>query len=334
MSSLPQTSIDHIILVVGPPESGVFQFKVMREPISGAPHQLIRAHDRVGFKGLHARVPLSVFRELGLEFPHGVDFAIGLDDDRQSAVHHRIGGSDEERRERAQRDENVRAGVQGVGDQSSDGKTVYASATVTGVGEKWQKFSATLKTGQVRPTADARFVISGAAKGTLNFNLVSLFPPTYKNRVNGNRADIMQLLADMKPAFLRFPGGNYVEGSNPENRWDWPKTIGQLEERAGHMSPWGYRSSDGLGMLEYLEWCEDLGMEPVLAVYAGLCLDGGRTVKTGEALRPFIQEALDAIEYVTGDENTTWGARRAQDGHPDRSVALGSCTGLLSHTQR
>ena len=168
-------------------------------------------------------------------------------------------------------------------------------------------------------------MISAASKGTVHFNLVSLFPPVFKERtgaalggrpVTGFRPDIMQLLDDMHPAFLRFPGGNYVEGSNFANRFDWKTTIGPWEERPGHMSPWGYRSSDGLGLLEFLEWCEELKMEPVLGVYAGLHLDNGRDVKTGEALKPLIQEALDEIEYITGDVNTQWGARRAKDGHP------------------
>lgn len=197
--------------------------------------------------------------------------------------------------------------------ESNDGKATFASATVPAVTRKWQKYSVTLKTGQVEPTAAARFVISGASKGTLNFNLVSLFPPTYKDRVNGNRIDIMQLLADMKPAFLRFPGGNYLEGSNYENRFDWMKMIGPLEERPGHMSPWGYRSSDGLGLLEFLEWCEDLNMEPVLGVFAAYTLNGRSYPE--EYVR-FAQEALDEIEYVIGDVKTKWGARRAKDGHP------------------
>jgi alpha-L-arabinofuranosidase len=197
--------------------------------------------------------------------------------------------------------------------ESNGGKTRYATAVVPAISDKWQKYNVALKTGQVEPTADARFVISGASKGTLNVNLVSLFPPTYKDRANGNRIDIMQLLADMKPAFLRFPGGNYVEGSNYENRWDWPRTIGPLEQRTGHMSPWGYRSSDGMGLLEYLEWCEDLNMEPLLAVFAAYTLN--RQSYPGEYGR-FAQEAVDEIEYVIGDVDTKWGAQRAQDGHP------------------
>jgi len=209
--------------------------------------------------------------------------------------------------------------------ESNDGATVYASATVPAITGKWQRYSVTLKTGQVTPTADARFVISAGSKGTVNFNLASLFPPVFKERigvalggrpVTGFRPDIMQLLDDMHPAFLRFPGGNYIEGSNFANRFNWKTMIGPWEERPGHQSPWGYRSSDGLGLLEFLEWCEELNMEPVVGVYAGLHLDGGRDIRTGDALKPFIQDALDEIEYITGDVTTEWGARRAKDGHP------------------
>jgi alpha-N-arabinofuranosidase len=209
--------------------------------------------------------------------------------------------------------------------ESNDGKTIHASALVPALTDKWQRYNVTMRTGPLAPSADNRFVIWGASPGTVHFNLVSLFPPVFKERTGaalggrpttGFRPDIMQLLDDMHPAFLRFPGGNYVEGSNFANRFNFKITIGAWEERPGHMSPWGYRSSDGLGLLEFLEWCEELKMEPVLAVYAGLNLDNGRDVKTGEALKPLIQDALDEIGYVTGDVNTEWGARRAKDGHP------------------
>jgi alpha-L-arabinofuranosidase len=217
------------------------------------------------------------------------------------------------------------AGPLTVGIESNDGKTVHASATVPAVGNKWQQYKVTLKTRSLAASANNRFVISGASKGTVNFNLVSLFPPVFKERtgealgarpVTGFRPDIMKLLDDMHPAFLRFPGGNYVEGSNFANRFDFKTTIGPWEQRPGHQSPWSYRSSDGLGLLEFLEWCEELKMEPVLAVYAGLNLDNARDLKTGEALKPLIQDALDEIEYVTGDAKSEWGARRAKDGHP------------------
>ncbi len=199
--------------------------------------------------------------------------------------------------------------------ESADGKTIYATGTVNAVTGAWKKFTLPLTTAaDVKETASARFVISTASKGSLWFNLVSLFPPTYKNHPNGNRADIMQLLADLHPTFLRFPGGNYVEGSDLPNHFDWKKTIGPIEDRPGHMSPWGYRSTDGLGLLEFCEWCEDLNMEPVLAVFAGYTLN--RRAVPPEDYPAYAQDAVDEIEYVTGDASTKWGAQRAKDGHP------------------
>ncbi|MFC1569320.1 alpha-L-arabinofuranosidase C-terminal domain-containing protein [bacterium] len=218
------------------------------------------------------------------------------------------------------------SGLLTVSIESIDGATLYASTAVLAITDTWKRYQVTLKSGQVTPTADTRFVISADSKGTVNFNQVSLFPPVFKERIGaaldgrsatGFRSDIMQLLDDMHPAFLRFPGGNYIEGFNFANRFNWKTMIGSWENRPGHQSPWGYRSSDGLGLLEFLEWCEELNMEPVVGVYAGLHLNGGRDVRTGEALKPFVQDALDEIEYITGDVTTTeWGARRAQDGHP------------------
>ena len=218
------------------------------------------------------------------------------------------------------------AGPLQVSIESSDGTVVYASGTVPAITGAWKRYRLTLEAGDVKPTADTRFVISASSKGTVNFNQVSLFPPVYRERTGaalgqrpttGFRADIMQLLVDMNPAYLRFPGGNYLEGSNFENRFNWKEMIGPWEDRPGHQSPWGYRSSDGLGLLEFLEWCEDMGAEPVVGVYAGLHLNGGRDVRTGDALKPFVQEALEEIEYITGDITTKWGAQRARDGHPE-----------------
>jgi len=194
--------------------------------------------------------------------------------------------------------------------------TVYASGQVRAVTAGWKKYTLKIKTGQVQATADARFVLSASNPGSLWFSLVSLFPPTYKNRPNGNRIDIMEKLADMKPSFLRFPGGNYIEGRDFENRFNWKAMIGPLEERPGHMSPWTYRSTDGMGLLEFLGWCEDLNMEPIVGVYAGMHLDQGRTTITGDALKPIVQEALEEIEYITGATSTKWGALRAKHGHP------------------
>ena len=120
----------------------------------------------------------------------------------------------------------------------------------------------------------------------------------------------------MHPSFLRFPGGNYLEGGNIATRFDWKKMIGPLVDRPTHPTTWSYHSSDGMGLMEFLMWCEDLHMEPVLAVYAGYSL-GGQVVKPGPDLDPYVKDALDEIEYVTGSANTKWGAVRARDGHTD-----------------
>ncbi|MEZ0326504.1 MAG: alpha-L-arabinofuranosidase C-terminal domain-containing protein, partial [Fimbriimonas sp.] len=137
-----------------------------------------------------------------------------------------------------------------------------------------------------------------------------------KNRPNGLRPNLMQMLVDMKPKFLRFPGGNYLEGNTFKDRFPWKDTLGPLEQRAGHQTPWGYRSTDGMGMMEFLLWCEDMGAKPVLGLFAGYTLNKDY-VKEGTELNGFVQDALDQIEYVIGDPvRTKWGARRASDGHP------------------
>lgn len=200
--------------------------------------------------------------------------------------------------------------------ESKDGHTTYASGTVQIAGNGWKKYEVTLHTQPgIDTTTDTRLVLSPSQAGTYWFNLVSLFPPTYNNRPNGNRADIMRLLADMKPSFLRLPGGNYLEGDFFDTRFAWKKTLGPLEDRPGHPGCWSYRSSDGMGLLEFLEWCEDLKMKPLLAVNAGYNLRGDH-MDAGPYLKPFVDEALEEIEYVIGDVHTKWGARRAADGHP------------------
>lgn len=192
---------------------------------------------------------------------------------------------------------------------------VAATARVTGIGSNWQRYEFTLKTGDVPVTVNNHLMLTIARPATAWFNLVSLFPPTYHNRADGDRIDIMEKLAAMRPKFLRFPGGNYLEGNRIAERFDWKKTIGPWVDRPTHRSPWGYRSSDGMGLLEFLEWCEDLHMQPVLAVYAGYSLNHEH-VDPGQQLEPYVQDALDEIEYVTGGTDTKWGAERAKDGHP------------------
>jgi alpha-N-arabinofuranosidase len=189
-----------------------------------------------------------------------------------------------------------------------------ATATVTGLTDQWQRLSFTLKTGQVPVTANNHLILTIPRPATVWFGLVSLFPPTYHDRPFGNRIDLMEKLAAMHPKFLRLPGGNYLEGDHIPERFEWKKTIGPWVDRPTHPSPWHYRSSDGMGLLEYMEWCEDLKIEPVLAVYAGYSMMQEH-VEPGPALEPYIQDAVDEIEYVTGDASTRWGAERIKDGH-------------------
>ena len=193
---------------------------------------------------------------------------------------------------------------------------VVASTTVSGITGDWKQYTFELKTGTIEPTAANHLVLTVAYPGTLWLNLVSLFPPTYHDRINGNRIDLMEKLAAMHPAFLRFPGGNYLEGDHIPERYEWKKTIGPLVDRPTHPSPWRYHSSDGLGLLEFLEWCEDLKMQPVLAVYAGYSM-AQEHVNPGSDLDPYVQDALDELEYVTGGADTKWGAVRAKNGHPE-----------------
>ncbi len=199
----------------------------------------------------------------------------------------------------------------------SSGNAILAAATVNGVGSRWRHYTLTLTTKPTLvPGENNHFVISAAHTGTIWFSLVSLFPPTWNNRPNGMRIDLMQDLLSLHPGFLRIPGGNYLEGQTVDTRFIWQNTLGDLAQRPGHQDDaWGYRSTDGLGLLEYLEWCEDLHTTPVLAVYAGYSLSGSY-VQPGHDLKPYVQDALNEIQYATGPVSTVWGAKRAADGHP------------------
>jgi alpha-L-arabinofuranosidase len=221
-----------------------------------------------------------------------------------------------------------------------------ASVVTPKISEDWQKYEATLTTSYTNlfpwdrtgASKNNRLEISTTKprsfwaklwgkKATIWFQQVSLFPPTYKGRANGDRIDISELLADAQPKFLRFPGGNYVEGDNFAERFNWKETIGPIEQRPGHRSCWGYWSTDGFGLPEFLGWCQDLNMEPVLAVFAGYTLKHD-VIPAGPKLEPFVQQALEEIEYVTGDASTKWGAQRIKDGYPNpfklRYVEIGN----------
>lgn len=190
-----------------------------------------------------------------------------------------------------------------------------ATATVTGISGDWKQYTYTLKTGNVAVSQNNHLLLITTKPATFWFELISLFPPTYNNRPNGNRVDLMEKMAAMHPTFLRLPGGNYLEGDHIADRFDFKKTLGETVNRPTHQGPWNYRSSDGMGLLEFLEWCEDLKVEPVLAVYAGYSLQQEH-IDPGPALEPHVQDALDEIEFVTGGPETYWGGMRAKYGHP------------------
>jgi alpha-L-arabinofuranosidase len=151
---------------------------------------------------------------------------------------------------------------------------ILASASVVVTGSGWKEYNFEMSSGNVIASSENHLELTVDRPATLWLQLVSLFPPTYHGRPNGNRIDIMEKLTPMHPSFLRFPGGNYVEGNRIENHFDWRKTIGPLVDRPTHPTTWSYHSTDGMGLLEFLEWCEDLHMEPVLAVFAGYSLGG------------------------------------------------------------
>ncbi len=125
----------------------------------------------------------------------------------------------------------------------------------------------------------------------------------------------MQKLVDLHPAFFRVPGGNYLEGNDYADRFNWQATIGPVEDRPGHMDPWGYWSTDGMGLDEYLQMAELAGAQPILAVYAGYTLNG--TSDTGTTLTNDVTSAVNELHYVLDPVTTYWGALRAANGHPD-----------------
>ena len=197
----------------------------------------------------------------------------------------------------------------------SEGKKQYAEATVSGkLGKSWTKYTAQLTADANDPKAQFALVFDG--KGTVQLDVVSLFPPTFKNRPNGLRPDLAQMLYNVHPKFLRFPGGCFVEGQEaPENAFHWEKTVGPIEQRPGHKNVnWRYRTTDGLGFDEYLQMAEDLNAKPLYVVNVGLW-HGGKTPV--DSLQPWIDECLNALEYANGPVTSKYGALRAKNGHPE-----------------
>lgn len=208
---------------------------------------------------------------------------------------------------------------------------VYAESAISGLPETWKRFERRLTANADDP--DARLVLSADAPGSVWLDVVSLFPVrTWKQRPNGLRYDLASHVNALRPAFVRFPGGCYVEGGDRlADAFRWPQTIGDIAERPGHFNGnWGYRSTDGLGYHEYLQWCEDMGAEPLFVVNCGL---SHKEAVPTDALEPWIQEALNAVEYANGPVTSKWGAQRARNGHPTpfhlRYLEIGNENGMF-----
>ncbi|MBW8326464.1 MAG: alpha-L-arabinofuranosidase [Prolixibacteraceae bacterium] len=204
---------------------------------------------------------------------------------------------------------------------------VLGQTEVGGFSGDWKKYEAKLTSSATQSKAKLRVTLSG--KGVLEIDMVSLFPEnTWKNRKNGLRADLVQKLADMKPGFIRFPGGCIVEGHELETRYQWKKTVGNVENRQLNINRWNtefpyrnapdYFQSYGLGFFEYFLLAEDIGAEPLPILNCGMaCQFNSCELVSLDALDPYIQDVLDLIEFANGATTSQWGKLRADMGHPE-----------------
>lgn len=191
-------------------------------------------------------------------------------------------------------------------------------------GGNWKKISGVLTANQTHDSA--RLVVLAMARGGITVDVVSLFPQqTFRNRPNGLRADLAQTLADMKPRFMRFPGGCVAHGNGLNNMYRWKDTIGPIEQRREQSNIWGYHQSVGLGYFEYFQFCMDIGAEPIPVVPAGVSCQNSshQTGGTGQQAIPmdemdeYVQEVLDLIEWANGPATSQWGAKRAAAGRAE-----------------
>ena len=207
----------------------------------------------------------------------------------------------------------------------ADGKNL-GQTKVSGITGGWKKYTATLRA--TGTEAKARLQILTDSNGTLDLDAISLFPKdTWKNRENGLRADLVKLLRDMQPGFLRFPGGCIVEGSHLERRYQWKTTVGDVNDRNLLINRWNYEfkhrpapdyyQTFGLGFYEYFLLSEDIGAEPLPILNCGMaCQFNTSELVPLEDLDHYIQDALDLIEFANAPVSTRWGRQRAAMGHP------------------
>jgi len=205
--------------------------------------------------------------------------------------------------------------------------TTLATAPLKGKSSEWGKVTTTLRPKDT--DAHARMTIILQGRGTVDFDNVSLFPrKTWKNRPGGLRADMAQTLADLKPGFLRFPGGCIVEGSDLSKRYQWKNTIGPLEDRKLLVNRWNYEfkhrptpdyyQSYGLGFFEFFQLCEDIGAQPLPILNCGMaCQFNSAELCPPDEIGSYLQDALDLIEFANSPATSTWGAKRAAMGHPE-----------------
>lgn len=206
---------------------------------------------------------------------------------------------------------------------SANGKEELASGIISGIEKEWKKYEVILTAAS--SSQKAKLLVTLNESGTVDADMVSLFPTaTYKNRENGLRADLVELLAQLHPSFIRFPGGCVVEGNTMETAYCWKDTIGDVAERKQNINIWHsnngypYYQSYGLGFYEYFLLCEDLGAEPVPIINCGMaCQVRTNITASMNELDTYIQDALDLVEFANGDVSTTWGAVRASMGHPE-----------------
>ena len=195
----------------------------------------------------------------------------------------------------------------------ADGAWKAQKSFTKSISEEWKKYKVVFKGKADADEAEFQLLLN--APGSVYLDMVSLFPPTFKNRPNGCRIDLAEKLAALHPTFMRFPGGCFVEGMSRETAYEWKRTIGPLEERPGHMNlNWGYPCTDGMGYHEYLQLAEDLGAEPLYVVNVGIWHGGYQPY---DQIDEYIQNALDAIEYANGDASTVWGRKRIENGHKE-----------------
>jgi len=203
---------------------------------------------------------------------------------------------------------------------------VISTAPILIKGKGWQNYTAVFK--PTRTVEKAKLQLTFTGKGVVNMDMISLFPQdTWKGRKGGLRKDLVQKLYDLEPGFLRFPGGCIVEGRTLAERYQWKKTLGKVEDRENLINKWNngfahrltpdYWQSFGLGFYEYFQLSEDLGAEPLPILSCGMaCQFNTAELVKMEDLNPYVQDALDLIEFANGNPNTKWGKIRAEMGHP------------------